>query len=518
MIASRLRRAKAQFVACALGFLAACPTAFAGSINDLDPKQFCPAAGGELSDSAKYLLVRSLVETYNIPYDIVDWNDGGINYDEYAGALIALRCNNPQMPAQTAHQKNACYGSTPKYDSSGIPTTLTAGAIAQSNATLDITTRLQEAQKSPTNDFDLKLSKVTLHFHRLLPEPSNIDTARQPLLSLARASGNKTITAQVLSTDPKYFSISCISKQAGNAGGEVGGRTGGAGPGSGTPALKSAAASLTDLASNFRLRGKPQDLSIGRDDSAFSGVSSASIATVNDDIALKNTFDMHAVLGYVLPTQEFGAALLDSIPFLEYDRDYVDGAKAPPNSSNVDNFIVGLQEAYRTPLAPDIGALITFQPQYVWGLRNNAQIAKVIFTAQPEALWPFFVPTPIGAPGFDAMVYARGVVNVGDVTRRTTDPTLALTNNFTQAGVQTGVAITDTDPNSFFNGVSIPVDYTNLYGFTGQYKGISLISAAINYTFPKTKYITIGLSYVDGRDINTFEKQKLYKVTLGVKY
>ncbi len=94
MIAFRLRRARAQFFACALGILAVCPTAFAGSINDLDPKQFCPAAGGELSNSAKYRLVRLLVETYNIPYDIVDWNDSGINYDEYAGALIALRCNN----------------------------------------------------------------------------------------------------------------------------------------------------------------------------------------------------------------------------------------------------------------------------------------------------------------------------------------------------------------------------------------------------------------------------------------
>jgi len=77
--------------------------------------------------------------------------------------------------------------------------------------------------------------------------------------------------------------------------------------------------------------------------------------------------------------------------------------------------VVGLQEAYRTPLAPDIGALIVFQPQYVWSLRNGAQIAKVFFTAQPEALWPLFVPTPIGVPGFNAMVYARGALNVGDV-------------------------------------------------------------------------------------------------------
>jgi hypothetical protein len=265
----RLFRLKTRFIAFALGLFAICPAVFAGSINDLDPKQFCPAGDGELPDSARYLLVRSLVETYNVPYEIVDWNDGGINYNEYAEALIGLRCRNPQMPAQTQHQKNACYGSNPKYDSSGIPTTLTAGAIAQTNATIDVTTRLQAAQQSgAANDFDLKLSKVTLHFHRLIPQASNIETAKQPLLGLARLSGHTTITAEVLSTDPKYFSISCITKPSGS------GATG-AGPSNGSAGSKSPTATLTDLASNFRLRGKPQDLNIGRDESGFSGVQGA---------------------------------------------------------------------------------------------------------------------------------------------------------------------------------------------------------------------------------------------------
>ena len=172
-------------------------------------------------------------------------------------------------------------------------------------------------------------------------------------------------------------------------------------------------------------------MNIGRDvDAAFSAASPATLATVNDNIAQKNTFDAHIALGYVLPTQQFGTATLASIPFLEYDRDYVDGAKAPPNSSNVDNFILGTQENLFSPIAPDFGANLVVQPQYIWSLRNSAQIAKLYVSLQPVLLSPFFVPTQIGTSDFLATVYARGVLNVGDVVRSTTDPTLALHQQF----------------------------------------------------------------------------------------
>jgi hypothetical protein len=40
----------------------------------------------------------------------------------------------------------------------------------------------------------------------------------------------------------------------------------------------------------------------------------------------------------------------------------------------------------------------------------------------------------------------------------------------------------------------------------------------INYTLPKTKYVTVGLSYTSGRNLDTFELQKVYKASLGLKY
>ena len=68
------------------------------------------------------------------------------------------------------------------------------------------------------------------------------------------------------------------------------------------------------------------------------------------------------------------------------------------------------------------------------------------------------------------------------------------------------------------DGLSFPIDYTYLYGVSGPYKSVELLQVAANYTLPKTKYVTIGLSYTSGRNLDTFELQKIYKATLGLKY
>src|SRR6476659_8349173 len=75
--------------------------AFAGSINDLDPKQICPREGQAFS---KYAFARAIITQYSIPVDILDWNDSGIGYDEYAQALAVFRC----AQAQSVRDKNKC--------------------------------------------------------------------------------------------------------------------------------------------------------------------------------------------------------------------------------------------------------------------------------------------------------------------------------------------------------------------------------------------------------------------------
>jgi hypothetical protein len=84
--------------------------------------------------------------------------------------------------------------------------------------------------------------------------------------------------------------------------------------------------------------------------------------------------------------------------------------------------------------------------------------------------------------------------------------------------IEIGGGLFVNDDSSPLKGLSIPVSYTSLYGFSGPYKSVELFQGAINYTFPKTKYVTVGLSYMSDRNLETFEAQKVYKASLGLKY
>jgi hypothetical protein len=356
-------------------------------------------------------------------------------------------------------------------------------------------------------EFNIQLSKYTLSFRRKPKNSEQLALEKTPLFINA---GNPLV-AEVFS--PEFFAVTCTPAKMDDSGKR--------GPGGVSVAGEPATVATSKLFDQFRLRGKVQDLSTGRSGGKFDGTTPATLAIVDDNIARKNTFDAHLVLGYAMPPVQFGngETELTSIPFIQYDRDFVDGSKAPPNSSNVNNIAGGLQEILAVPLFKDaLYAEIVFQPEYIWNLRNGAEITKLHLSAEPAPDFPYFgYPYPVGW-GLKGTAYVRPVLNVGDVVKSTADPTLAKTNSFVQGGVQVGGAVFDNDQNSVLNGVSIPIEYTNLYGFSGQYKAIQLFTAAINYTLPKTKYITIGASYATGRNVDTFEQQQVYKVQFGVKY
>jgi len=100
--------------------------------------------------------------------------------------------------------------------------------------------------------------------------------------------------------------------------------------------------------------------------------------------------------------------------------------------------------------------------------------------------------------------------------RPANDGSLTPRMNFWQAGGQIGGVLIFKD--GALDGLNFPIDYTYLQGISGPFKSVELLQVAANYTIPKTKYVTIGLSYTSGRNLDTFERQKIYKATLGLKY
>jgi hypothetical protein len=489
-------------------YAAASPPGFDG----LDVAQVCPAAG----PVSRAVLARSILKSHSISIDMIDWNNTGIGTEQYVHAVSRVLCE--RTPLTDAQQK-LCFGEGKSPPGGGKPPS--GDSIAQGALVFDLNSTLGPLVPAagPHKDFTIELGKATLEFHAL-PVAQSDEQIR------TRTAPNAPAVEKVFGTDPKYFDITCKLKDSTAAPGNKSAGKGNSpskngavqSPGAvGSTSLVSKAAfdAFTD---HFRLRGKPEDLGIGRDSDAFAGASSATLSTVNDVAAQKNTFDAHMTLGYYATPLDFSGATLESVPFLQYDRSYVDGGKAPPNSSNVNNIGLGIQERFTFPVAGVYGSLF-FQPEFIASLRSGAQLVKVRFAYEADPLIPFIgFAAPTVIPSLWATAYARVALNAYEVTKSANDNSLTANSNFVQGGTELGFTLFVNDDSSPFMGLSVPVSYTSLYGFSGPYKSVELFQAAINYTFPKTKYVTVGLSYMSGRNLETFEAQKVYKASLGLKY
>jgi hypothetical protein len=483
----------------------AAPSSVAPNLRKLDGKQFCSVPGGPAS---KQLLARAIIKSYKIPVDLIDWNDTGIGYEQYAQAVSKFLCGSPV----NSEQAKKCF--SPDIGPNGMKL-LTSDAANQEQMVQEVNNALRQAAAG-RDDFDLVLTKITLRFHRTKPATA-LDVQKQPILAI----GNDiSLTAQVFSSDPVFFEVTCVAPTKETSGTVSPSLPSSSGPPT-APGATPPGSPGQSFVDRIRVRAKSDDLWVPRDADAFAGLPSASLAIVNDNIAKKNTFDLHLTVGYVLPAWQLGSGdvVLEAIPFVKYDRDFISGPNAPLKASNINNVAFGLQENLTFPLASTFYSRFAVQPEFVHSLRTDADVAKLRLIYEPEPLLPFIgfvAPTPI--PSFSATAYARGILNITRVVNSGSDPTLSVSNNFAQGGVQMGGALFNKDETSMLNGVSIPIDYTNLRGLSGPLKSIHLLQTALNYTFPKTKYITVGLSYTSGRNLDTFEQQKLYKASLGLKY
>jgi hypothetical protein len=475
------------------------------NLKNLDIKQICAGT------NARYLLARSIIDNYKISSKMLDWNDNGVI--EPRRMASELMC----AGKLTTAQELKCFGARPETGAAGVPE-LSPDNLVQNQLVQDVNALFRTLQDAK-GDIKLGDDKASISF-RKVRQVSELDARRQPLLGL---DGGFSTAAQVFSEAPTYYDIQChVAPQkpaqpvaAGGNGRPANGARQGAGIGSPIAPTPSTIP-LETVADRFRLRGKADDLWIGRDAEGFAGLSGASFAVSNDQIARKSNFDAHLVLGYALPAWQSGGVVLDSIPYIKYDRSYIDGVK-PTGSNNVNNIAAGLQQRLTFPITESFYNAVIFQPQFVNSLRTGAQVLSLRLTYEPEPLVPylgFIAETPI--PGLWATAYARGVTNYYEVVHSANDGTLSSSKSFWHVGAQLGGVLMFKD--GTLSGLSFPIDYTYFYGVSGPYKSVELLQIAANYTLPKTKYVTIGLSYTSGRNLDTFELQKVYKASLGLKY
>lgn len=457
-------------------------------------KQFCPTP--EKSPTSLYVLERAIVSSYKIPLAFLDWNDNGIGSNEFRLAVSTVMCVNAKTPAQIAK----CFTKDKNY---------TPDATAQLNIVRDINLALT-AGLSKGPEFDLQFKDGLLHVKHL----RNASVFQIRDRSTIRTSDEVPTPAQeFFSSDGNYYAMTCKAKPSSP-------KIQPPVPLPGAPVPLSAEdAKLSNeiVLNNIRLRGSTADLAVSRDqDADFKNVSSATLSITNDNEAHTSTFDSHLALGYALPPTEMGKTHFQGIPYFKMDRSYIGGTGSSKTANNVDNVGFGLQENVLFPIEGIYGNLAV-QPDFTYSLRSEAKVGKMqlVYEAFPP-IAGFERTSPVGWMGLTYYFNIRALMNIGRVFSPGTDATLA-SSTFTQGG--TAIAFTlasDDDDTSPFKGFSVPISYTYLYGFVGDYRAIQQFTAGVNYAL--TKYVSVKTSYTSGRNVDTFEKQSLYKMSIGLKY
>jgi hypothetical protein len=278
------------------------------------------------------------------------------------------------------------------------------------------------------------------------------------------------------------------------------------------------------------VRKSVTDLRVAQDSNAFKALQRASFSINDDMMQSSRTYAIQGVVGYgtgQVPISGWPGAVGEAIPFFSYTRQFVDG-KNPNKISNVDNIGVGLLGDLLFPefglqgdfpLTRGIYNGLQFSSQLVHSNRSDTSVlsGKLTYTPYVNPLVVPGIATTERIGDFLVMLTPQAVFVYGDVLNNGNNAVLSQTGTFWRPGVHVEFsAKADTGAVAGI-GFSTSYDYQKSYG-NGPISNISLFSSTLSYTLPKQEYWSVQLTYADGRNLDTLERQRLLTLGVGLKY
>ena len=198
--------------------------------------------------------------------------------------------------------------------------------------------------------------------------------------------------------------------------------------------------------------------------------------------------------------------------------------------SNVDNLGGGFlaQYGYVFPKAGAFGLANDFwlTPKYIYSFRNGTQVVNtnVIWRPEPQVYLDSLGPagtifrnfSTIKTLGIAPKFYIQAYGLFGDVLDSGSTPKVVQTGNFARLGPEEGVQIVGA--NSFTEKFSLTGSRRDLFGLAGHMNYMSLWQITFSYSIPNIENLSLNLSYTDGRNEDTYEKQNLITLGAGLKF
>jgi hypothetical protein len=110
----------------------------------------------------------------------------------------------------------------------------------------------------------------------------------------------------------------------------------------------------------------------------------------------------------------------------------------------------------------------------------------------------------------------QGKVAYGHVFAPGSNPALIASSEYGRVGGRAELSLFgDGEILKYF---SLITSYEQLKVFSGPFEYVSRFDSTLNITFPDQKYWAFQIRYLNGRDLDTLERQKQLTAGLGLKY
>jgi hypothetical protein len=274
-----------------------------------------------------------------------------------------------------------------------------------------------------------------------------------------------------------------------------------------------AEAQIKKIVSSIAVRKNIEDLAIPSSSKKFQSLDRATVSYTDDGIKGTRTLATAGVAGYQLPASLLGE-YASTILFVDYSGNRV-WADNPKNSQNIGNFGAGMLGSF------DIPIFGYFQNVNLFGHYMHSHVTDSDLFAAKVTITPD-LPIPGVGIAFNPndgplafLLKPQLKLVYGSVLNAGSNPLLIDTHDYARGGGKVAFWIFGVD--SLFKNFTLNASYESLKVWKGPLDTISRFESTLSYTLGDQDNWAIELKYVNGRNVDTLEREQIVKIGLGYK-
>jgi len=269
------------------------------------------------------------------------------------------------------------------------------------------------------------------------------------------------------------------------------------------------------MLSHLRVRGTTDGLGYDQGDPGFKATPGASFSVNRDDVSDKTTNKIVGVLGYQLFPHSNNSMDFEMVPYFGINRNLTSAkGKGDTVTANTRNVGIYIDFSFSNSKFDHV---FTVRPDYLTDIQHHSNIESLGFVYQPFVLGWLNTNLPFSTSS-ESIASVMPILDLRiDTGHYNNCGTLALDKcaNYTRIGSQFGVSINSNNINQPF---TFTATDTRLIGMTDRAHDIDYLKYVLSYALNKDKSVSLDFSYSDGRREDTAFEERLWGISLGVKY